>query len=239
VALVVGNGAYAHAKPLPSAANDANALGERLAALGWSVTTASDLEASDFERTLDAFARNSRGAEQVIFYYTGYSMEVDGENHLVPVGFDPTSDTPDRDLLRLQPTLERLRPSTGQLAVLLDASYGHDLAFEFAAAERDRGGRRPTTGTGLQELPVAPGTYLAFATTPGHTTYVGNHRNSVFARALLGYLGEDDWEIGTILVFVRDQVVEETAGTQLPWDRSALTAPFEIDPVAADDEAGQ
>ncbi len=228
-AMVVGNGAYTRTTPLPSPPNDAHAIAQRLQELGWEVTTAIDVDAAAFEAAVSRFAAESEASEQRIFFYAGHSMQIDGENYFVPIGFDPRRDGLEKDAPAVSATLEKLRGGTGQVAVVLDASYDNPVAFDFARIQRERNpGQRTEAAPGLAEVILEPGTYIAYSTAPGHITYLGSQRNSAFTRALLEQLGEQDWEIGTVLVLVRDQVMEQTGGTQVPWDRSALTAPFKV-----------
>ncbi len=79
-------------------------------------------------------------------------------------------------------------------------------------------------------MAAQPGTFVAYATAPGLVALDGRGRHSPFTRALLEHIERRDQDIGTVLVFVRDQVVEATGGTQVPWYHSSLTEPFLINP---------
>lgn len=232
LALVVGNGAYPKDAALPHAERDVPAVAERLRSLGWAVTTVVDAPAAELGQALDAFARASANADQRLVYYTGHALQIDGENHLVPVDFDPVARAAEASLIEVEPLVERLTAGGGQLAMLLDASYDNPLAFEFA---RVISGGRQVRG-GLTEIPIEDGIYIAYSTAPGHLTFPSRARHSAFARALLAQLdalADPAWEVGSVMVMVRDQVIEQTGGTQVPWDHSALDAPFPIG-VASD-----
>ncbi len=245
VALVVGHADYEHASPLTSPAHDADAVAHKLRELGWEVTAAVNLPREGFEQHANAFEAAATNAAQVLFFYAGHSMEIDGDNYIVPIEFDPANAEFDRDLVSIRETVRRFKHEEGQLAVLLDASRDNPLSFEVQRALRNRGRRTSTAdratppsprdfGIGLAEVPAEPGTFVAYATAPGHVALDGRGKHSPFTRALLEHMDFRDQDIATVLVLVRDQVVEDSGGTQVPWNHSSLTEPFSINPAPED-----
>lgn len=236
VALVVGHAHYEHTSPLASPTADAHAVANKLRELGWEVTAAVDLPRQALEEHAAAFERAATDAAQVLFFYAGHSMEIGGENYIVPVGFDPYKAEIDRDLVSLRETVGRFKHEGRQLAVLVDASRDNPLAYEYQRAIRGRssGPASHEVGTGLAELPAQAGTFVAYATAPGHVTLDGRGKHSVFTRALLEHMDFRDQDVATVLVLVRDQVVKDTGGTQVPWYHSSLTEPFSINPAPED-----
>jgi uncharacterized caspase-like protein len=83
VALVVGNGDYRHAAPLPNPINDATALAATLEGMGFEVVTGIDLDREATLATLKRFAGLLDGAEVGLFFYAGHGMQVNGINYLV------------------------------------------------------------------------------------------------------------------------------------------------------------
>lgn len=239
VAMVVGNGQYQHATPLPTPANDAQTLGDRLTELGWHVTTAIDVSAQAFEEARSSFESQIGNAEQAIFYYAGHSMQINGENYIVPIEFDPKDARLERDLISLNEAVNGFARGSGQLAVVLDACRDNPVAIEYEqAAQRARRGAAPSDGrgeptqlefaSGLAEMPARPGMFIAYATQPGHVALDGRGRHSSFTRALLEYMDLTNLDVASVLSLVRNQVVLDTAGTQVPWDHSSLTKTFSI-----------
>jgi len=137
--MLVGNGQYQHATPLANPAGDARAMSERLESLGWHVTTAIDVPAEDFERVAASFEAELVDPEQAIFYYAGHGMQINGENYIVPVEFDPESAELGRDLISLNQTIERFKKADTQLAVFLDACRDNPLAAAYEQATRAAG----------------------------------------------------------------------------------------------------
>ncbi|MCP4038979.1 MAG: hypothetical protein GY733_18720 [bacterium] len=247
VAMVVGNSRYQHTTPLANPANDARAMSERLSELGWQVTTAIDVPADGLETATALFEREIQNAEQVIFYYAGHGMQIDGENYIVPIEFDPEQAQLQRDLISVSDTIDRFKPARGQLVVLLDACPDNPLAFEYETASRARsrglqlpeGNPTPLRldfGTGLAELAASAGSFIAYSTAPGHIALDGMGKQSPFTRALLEHMGLRDRDVAAVLVLVRNQVMLDTGGTQVPWDHSSLTESFSINPAGSPDE---
>lgn len=241
VAMVVGNGQYQHAAPLANPANDAATMGEQLESLGWHVTTAIDVPTADFEQIVVSFEQELADAEQAIFFYAGHGMQINGENYIVPVEFDPASAELGRDLISLNRTIERFKETNVQLAVFLDACRDNPLTGEYAKAVRgsSRGltlaGRSPESrelhfGEGLAELPASAGTFIAYSTAPGHVALDGTGEHSPFTNALLNHIESRNLDVSSVLQRVRNEVVRNTGGSQVPWDHSSLTETFWINP---------
>ena len=241
IALIVGNSQYQHSTPLANPANDATAISEQLESLGWNVTTAIDLPIASFEETVASFETLTEGAEQVIFFYAGHGMQINGENFIVPVEFDPASAELGRDLISLNRTIERFKNTEAPLVVFLDACRDNPLAAEyeqaFLSSSRGLNLRKDAAkprdlqfGTGLAELPASAGTFIAYSTAPGHVALDGTGEHSPFTEALLNHMDLRNQDVGAILQRVRNDVVRSTGGSQVPWDHSSLTETFWINP---------
>jgi uncharacterized caspase-like protein len=88
VALVIGNSAYREVPPLANPANDAKLVADTLRALGFSLVGGKeqlDLDKTDFERAVQDFGTQLRGADVVLFYYAGHGVQVRGLNYLLPI----------------------------------------------------------------------------------------------------------------------------------------------------------
>jgi uncharacterized caspase-like protein len=229
VAMVIGNGEYEHTSPLINPPNDARAIGERLAVKGWAVSTAIDLPREKLQEALASFEKKVARADQAIFFYTGHSLQINGENYLMPVEFEPQSATVERDLVSINDTIARLATAPGQIAVLLDASRDNPLAIVFHRTSRSRQTEYLQIGLGLAEVPAGDGTYVAFSTAPGHVAFDGTAEHSPFSKAILNHIDLKNQDIRTLLVRVRDEVMTSTGGSQVPWDYSSLIDDFWID----------
>ena len=74
---MVGNSEYAHAGRLPNPGNDAAAVSESLARLGFEVTTVLDADRAGLNEALRVFARQSSTADVAAVFYAGHGIEVD------------------------------------------------------------------------------------------------------------------------------------------------------------------
>ena len=85
MALVIGNGAYAHVKALPNPANDARAVARSLRDIGFTVSEGIDLDRASMQKVTRDFLREAARAQVAIVYYAGHGVQVDGRNYLIPV----------------------------------------------------------------------------------------------------------------------------------------------------------
>jgi uncharacterized caspase-like protein len=235
--MIVGNGQYQHVSPLAHPDNDARVMSQRLESLGWRVTTVIDVGTERFEEAIRSFEEKVVRAEQAIFYYAGYGMQINGENYIVPVEFDPAAATIDEDLIALNRTIERLMQAEAQLVILLDACRDNPLASAYERVFRRKRstfslhsdvseGGELYFGKGLAELPAHAGMFVAFSTAPGHVALDGTLEHSPFTRSLLDHIGEPNQDVTSILRRVREDVVRSTGGSQVPWDQSYLNEAF-------------
>jgi uncharacterized caspase-like protein len=229
VAIVIGNGEYQHTSPLTNPPNDARAIGERLAAQGWAVSTVIDLPRAELQGALASFEKQVARADQAIFFYAGHSLQINGENYLMPVEFEPNSETAEIDLVSINETIARLATAPGQIAVLLDASRDNPLAIVYQRTSRRREAEELQIGLGLAEVPVDDGMFIALSTAPGHVAFDGSVGHSPFSRAILNHIDLKNQDVRTLLVRVRNEVMTSTGGSQVPWDYSSLIDDFWID----------
>ena len=223
VALVVGNGAYAHAPPLANPVNDAADMAEALRELGFEVVLGLDLDREGFYDKLATFADASRGAEAALFFYAGHGLQVDGANYVAPVDVALTSTLAlERGAVELETVMRRMRGETN--LVFLDACRDNPLAA---------GGTRGV-GRGLARVEdMRRGALIAFATRPGGVAADGDGRNSPFTAALLEHIGRPGESVTDMLTSVTATVLERTAERQEPWVSLSLTRNFYFAPGEA------
>src|SRR5262249_44066410 len=88
VALVIGNGSYAHVTALPNPPNDARAMAKSLREIGFTVAEGLDLDRDAMQRTIRDFLREAARSQIAVVYYAGHGVQVDGRNYLVPVDIE-------------------------------------------------------------------------------------------------------------------------------------------------------
>ncbi|HUX42847.1 MAG TPA: SUMF1/EgtB/PvdO family nonheme iron enzyme [Rectinemataceae bacterium] len=225
-ALVVGNGDYA-TSPLRNPANDARDMAMALRGYGFDTTLLIDASRDDMLAALERFASTLAPTDTALFYYSGHGLQVRGSNFLIPVGSDIKSlDEVPFKSVPLDLVLSRLEEAgSATNIVILDACRNNP----FPASER-------SAARGLANVTFAvPGTLVAYATAPGALSADGDSRNGVFTRRLLGRMGTPGLDIEAVLRLVRDDVIADTNGAQVPWSNSSLRgAGFYFVPASAD-----
>ncbi len=238
VAMVIGNGAYAHAAPLENPANDARDISAALKAAGFEVFEAIDQSKSALERTLRDFARNIEGADVALLFYAGHGLQVGGRNYLIPIDARLASERDlDFEAIRVEFILAQMelgREGKTTL-VFLDACRDNPLARNLA---RSMGTRSAALGRGLAEVKSGVGTFVSFSTQPGNVAVDGDGRNSPFTAALKRHIGARGLSLNATMIRVRRDVIKATGGRQVPWDHSALTGEFFFHPASAPARGG-
>lgn len=229
IALVIGNGAYRNAPPLPNPPNDARGVASNLRNMGFEVSEGIDLDKAKLRDGIVAFLRDAASANLVVVFYAGHGMQIDGKNYLVPVdaNFDGSSDftTVMTDVDTILAALDgKLRTNI----IILDACRDNPMAKPpvVAAAEpsrsvRVRSGLAAPSNVGAGAMAGA-GTMIAFATAPGQVALDGDGANSPFSAALIRHVGTPGLEVQQMMTRVRADVVASTKSKQVPWSNSAL-----------------
>ena len=231
VALVIGNGAYQNTTQLKSTKNDAADMAAALTRLGFDVVDGSDLDKRAMERTMRAFTQKLARADVALFYFAGHALQSGGQNFLMPVDARLRSEGDvDFEALPLSLVLRQMEREAKTSIVLLDACRDNPLARSLA---RSLGTRSSLIGQGLAEVRAGVGTLVGFATQPGNIALEGAGRNSPYASALLQHMETPGKDVGGVLVAVRNDVLQATAGKQVPWEFTALTDEVVLRPAAA------
>src|SRR5580700_9930349 len=85
VALVIGNGAYAHVPHLPNPSHDAQDVAAALRRTGFQTIVGIDLDQAGMQDAAIRFARAARTADVAMFYYSGHALQFAGVNYMVPI----------------------------------------------------------------------------------------------------------------------------------------------------------
>jgi len=222
VALVIGNGKYVNATPLPNPPNDAQVVAATLTQMGFDVSQGKDLDRNAMENVVRAFLRKADGAKVALLFYAGHGMQVDGRNYLVPIDakLERASDL-GFETVELDKILGSLDEPSRATIVILDACRDNPLARSFQS--RIGATRSGAVGAGLAAYSsLGTGTLIAFATAPGQTALDGQGANSPFTEALVKHLRTPNLEVRQMLTRVRADVAAVTRNKQIPWDNSSL-----------------
>lgn len=222
VALVIGNAAYLNAPPLENPRNDAEDIAAALESVGFEVIKGFDLDRGGMDRTLRDFARALPGASVGLFFYAGHGLQVSGHNYMMPIDAElSTAGALDFEMVRMDLVQRVMERETASNVIFIDACRNNPLARNLARA---LGTRSIEVGRGLASVESGRGTLISFSTQPGNVALDGTGRNSPFAKALLKHMHAPGEDLSGILIRVRNDVMTETAGKQVPWEHSALTS---------------
>jgi len=227
VALVIGNGAYAHVRALPNPPNDARAIGKSLRDLGFTVSEGIDLDHAAMEKTTRDFLREAARAQIALVYYAGHGVQIDGRNYLIPVDVNLKEGRNITDtMIDMDTILAGLDDQVRTNILIFDACRNNPLAPQTASTEPNRA---IEAGPGLAApaalgpgATLGAGTLIAFATAPGQVALDGEGANSPFSAALSRHIGTPGLEVQQMLTRVRAEVVAATKNKQVPWSNSSL-----------------
>jgi invasion protein IalB len=238
VALIIGNGDYAHTTTLRNPANDAADMGRTLRELGFDVVDGMNLDRQGMEAKIREFSRKLIGAEIALFYYAGHAIQVGGTNYLLPMDakLEQAGDLM-LDTLDLQIVLRQMESQVRVNLVFIGACRDNPLARNYAQALGPS--RSASLSRGLATVRSTVGTLVAFATEPGNTAQDGAGRNSPFTTALLKHIRTPGVDIGVLMRRVRADVIAATGDKQVPWDHSSLVSTVILVPDAASRPGGQ
>jgi Caspase domain/Domain of unknown function (DUF4189) len=165
-----------------------------------------------------------------LFFYAGHGLQIGGKNYLAPIDARIESEADlDFATVDLDLVVRNMEREQRTNIVFLDACRDNPMASNLA---RKMGTRSVAVGRGLARVESGIGTLIAFATQPGNTALDGDGRNSPFTAALLGTIERPGLSIGEVMISVRNAVLKQTDGRQVPWEHSSLTGQFYFSPVA-------
>lgn len=217
LALIVGNAAYSD-YPLVNPVNDATDVAAKLKSLGFDVILLTDKTKEQMDRAIDDFGSKAKGYDVVLFYYAGHGIQYNNKNYLIPINANLRDE---RDIefncTSMDRTLARMEDSNARLKIiLLDACRNNPLERSWRSVE----------GAGLSLMNAPAGTFIAYSTAPNRTSGDGSGRNSPYTTELLKKLDIKRLSIENLFKQVREAVIEETNGQQVPWDLSSITGEF-------------
>jgi hypothetical protein len=208
-ALVIGNGAYTGITRLNNPVNDAADISTALRDLGFTVDQLTNAGRVQMEEAVTRLknrlgaARDSYG----FFYYAGHGVQSNGENYLIPVDADISSEAYLRDRsMPMQVILDELNYVGNSLnIVVLDACRDNPFGWR-------RSGSR-----GLQVVSNQPAdSIIVYATSAGSTAADGEGRNGLFTTHLLNNLKKPGLSVQDVFNQTGADVRQASGGAQIP-----------------------
>jgi len=200
VALIVTAETYANVGPLKNPRNDGLALAELLRELGFSVSMTSDAELSTMRRALSRLKDDAAEADDVLIFFAGHGVSVDGQSRLLPTDADLGSrsalmDTSLTivDALAVVGSARRLGMVFSDacrndpfLSVSADGSRSVRVLSDGAIADAGLGLPNEDEIASLQAMATSGGTYIVgLSTAAGTVASDGRGLNSPFTAALV------------------------------------------------------
>ncbi|SIN96118.1 caspase family protein [Vannielia litorea] len=235
LALVIGIDAYDNVTPLQKAVNDAKSVSDTLLRIGFEVTRIIDADRRTLNQAISQVASQIRPGDEVVFYFAGHGIEVNGRNYLLPADV-PAARPGDESFVTSESiaadrVLGAFRERGARVTLLiLDACRNNPFPGE---GQRSLGGSR-----GLARMDAPEGSFILFSAGSGQTALdrLANSDpdpNSVFTRALLPRLREQGLSIHDLVRAVRTDV-RALAGTvqhnQFPAYYDQLSGDFSFNP---------
>ena len=204
-ALVIGNNRYTSVPSLDNATTDADSFAKALASFGFQVSHHKDLKERDFKKVLREFNAQLRGGDEVVFFYAGHGVQLDGQNFLLPTDVGSS-------------TAEQVRDESIPLQRVLDDFNRQKARFTLAVVDACRdnpfaGRTRSSISRGLAPTSVATGQIIIFSAGAGQQALdrLGDNDkdpNGLFTRVFLRKVKESDSTIDRVIREVRREVAE-------------------------------
>ncbi len=216
VALVIGNAAYKTA-PLDNPVNDARAMAQELAALGFAVVSRENLRVTQIPDALREFRNRLRPGAVALFFYAGHGLQIKGVNYLpaVDAKVEGEDDVPLQSI-NVNQVLDLMEDSKTRLnLVFLDACRNNPYARSFRSA-----------AGGLARISAPSGTLISFATRPGQVAFDGDGEHGVYTENLLREMVRPNQPVEQVLKGVVSGVKKASQGKQEPWMEGSLEGDF-------------
>jgi Caspase domain len=227
VALVIGNGQYAHTPALPNPRNDAEDIAEALKKLGFEVMTGFDLDQIRFARLIEDFVGAVEGADVGLFFYAGHGLQINERNYLVSTEarLESTFLVPS-ETIELNAIIQLMEAKAETNLIFLDACRNNPLT-ENLKRNLEAINRTVSVGRGLARIePTGSDTLIAFSAAPGQEAADGHGRNSPFTASLLRHLPTPGLEVSVMLKEVAADVRKDTNNAQRPQQLSDMSKTF-------------
>ncbi|MBW8829195.1 MAG: caspase family protein [Burkholderiales bacterium] len=227
VALVVGNSRYPGA-PLANAVNDAELVASTARNLGFKVSLLLNASSASLLEAVKLWLDGTVQAEARMLYFAGHGAQYRGRNFLIPVDarLHSEDDLP-AVAFSVNDLADRLsRFGSGVSVVVLDACRSIP-SLTAPPGVRMRGAPETPWTPGLLAASAPKGALIAYSTSPGAVAADSpQQKNGLYTRHLAKNMGAPGLPIEDVFKLTRAAVLQESAGTQMPWETSSLVGSF-------------
>jgi hypothetical protein len=208
-ALLIGNDTYKYADVLKNAREDARAMANELKGFGYEVTLRLDQNQKEMQATLRDFRESIKEGDEVLFYFSGHAVEIDGKNFLTPIdtiGMNQNQLADDSIDLKSSVLDPFTRKKAKLTLALIDACRNNPF-LKTSSTRSVMGGSK-----GLAPTTPATGQLIVYSAGSGQTALdrLGESdtlKNGLFTRVFLQEMKKVDLPIDRVIKNVRTEVV--------------------------------
>jgi tetratricopeptide (TPR) repeat protein len=211
LAIIIGNDNYQNLPSyyqLQKARNDARSTAKTFSELGFEVVSGFDIKRRNMNVMLTKFANKIAPGDEVMFFFAGHGVRIDGLNYLLPSDIPEISDV-NEDLLksetiRVDEISDMFRKKGARLSLLvIDACRNNPY--------KDNRGRSIGGTRGLAPMDPPEGTLVLFSAGAGQEALDrlsdnDKNPNSIFTRTFLPMVKQEGLELSRLSRLVKGKV---------------------------------
>lgn len=220
LALIIANAIYDEQNNIESCTKDGIDMIEKFKSMKFDIIDGINLSRNNFFQKIEEFIDVSKSYQNLVFYYSGHGVQIDGNNYLVP-----------KDCVYNRNKNIFINSSLIDLNIITNFMDEHQSKTNIIILDACRNNPFHTKGLntlGLAELNVGSGTFVSFATAPNSTSggYGTAEYNSIFTKFLLKHIDKPNLKIEDMFKLVRNDVENYTSKEQIPWESTSLKTDF-------------
>jgi formylglycine-generating enzyme required for sulfatase activity len=224
MALVIGNAAYpGAATPLSTTVADARTLATELRRSGFDVDLKINVGKVDMQNAIEAFTSKISPGMSVLFYFSGFGVQVDRQSYLIPVNADPwTPAEVKKDGISVDTVLAEIHRKGAKVKILLiDAARRNPFERRFRSSAE-----------GLASINAPENTLAMYSAVPGRLITDRSGENSVFVGELIKEIrgsnvtSAPNVTAEDVFNHLKLGIYRASSNEQIPWVASSLVEEF-------------
>src|SRR5713101_7989098 len=224
LALVIGNASYPNATtPLSTTIADARALAEELRRSGFDVDLKMNVGKVDMQSAIDACTSKVSSGMTVLFFFSGYGVQVDRQSYLIPVTADPwTAAEVRKDGVSVDSVLAEIHRKGAKVKIIIiDAARRNPFERRFRSSPE-----------GLASVNAPENTLAMYSAVPGKLITDRSGTNSAFVGELIKEIrasnvtGAPNVTAEDVFNHLKVGIYRASSNEQIPWVASSLVEEF-------------
>lgn len=216
IALCIGNDEYEVLPPLKYAVLDAQEIESSLRLLGFETILKINLNRQDLIETMVDFCGKIENYDVALLYYAGHGFQIEGDNIIAPIDLNISkkSKAVKFDAFPIADLMRSLNDYPEQTKIVILDACRENL--------NNRGGIMD-----FAPISAPQGSIIAFSTSPGQSSRESSEKkHGLYTSTLLKYINLPRIPIETMFKKVRESMIAETGGIQVPWEHTSLIGDF-------------